>query len=519
MKLPKLAINNYNFTLVVFVLMLIAGVISFFNMPRTENPSIYIPGTSVVVIYPGASPNDLEQLIAIPIEEAVNELDDIERINTYIRDGIVSVNIEFDFNVVAKEKYDEVVSKINSIKSTLPEEIFDIYTVQWTSTDVEILQLALISESATYSELDKLSERLKKKIEKAYGVKKVEIHAIPEQEVRISINMEKMALMNISLDHVINSIKSYNANIPGGAIKLADKTFNIKTSGPYENLKDIENTVVHSFQGKTVYLKNIADISFKDEDLKYFARFKGKKAVFVTVKQKADLNIFKIMDEINPIIDEYQSGLDENVQLFKVFDQSQTVEKRINNFLSNLSQGVILVGLLILLTIGFKSSLIIIIAIPLSIIMGLAIVDYMGYGMQQISVAGLVIALGLLVDNSIVMIENITRFIKLGHKPKEAAVLGASEIGWPIISATITTILAFIPIIMMPNEAGMFIRSLPVTIIATLTVSLLIALTLSPLIASLTIKAKDFKNKTNKNITNFTSYINKFIEGPYRKTL
>ena len=210
--------------------------------------------------------------------------------------------------------------------------------------------------------------------------------------------------------------------------------------------------------------------------------------------------------------------MESNVQLYTVFDQSLSVEKRINGFLSNLIQGIILVGLFILLALGFRSSLIIIIAIPLSILIGLAVVDYSGYGLQQISIAGLVIALGLLVDNSIVMVENITRHIKLGHSPREAAVLGASEIGWPIISSTVTTLLAFIPIIMMPNEAGEFIRSLPVTIIATLSVSLLIALTLSPLIASLVIKNKDFEKK-DKNRISFPNLLVKFIEGPYRRTL
>src|SRR3989304_5411161 len=286
MKLPKLAVYNYNFTIVVFILLLIAGLLSFFNMPRIENPSIYIPGSSVIVIYPGASPNDLEKLVAIPIEEAVNEIDDIDRINTYIRDGIVSVAVEFDFNTDAKDKYDEVVSKINSIKNSLPSEIFDISVLRWSSTDVNMMQLALVSDNLSYNKLDRYAENLKRKIEKSFGVKKVEIHAVPEREVRVSVDLEKMAMMNIGLEQVMNAINSYNANIPGGAIKLSGKTFNIKTSGSYENLEDIENTVIHSYQGQIIYLKNIAEVSFKDEDLKYIARFKGKRAVFLAVMQK-----------------------------------------------------------------------------------------------------------------------------------------------------------------------------------------------------------------------------------------
>ena len=518
MRLPKLAIQNYNFTIVLFILLLIIGLSSFLNMPRMENPAIYIPGASVTVIYPGASPNDLEKLVAMPIEEALNEIDDIDRINTTIIDGITSVMVRFDFDTDAKEKYDEVVSKVNSIKGDLPAQIFDIITSRWTSTDVQILQYALVSEQLSYYELHEYADNLKKKIEKSYGVKKVEIHAIPDRQVRISIDLEKMAMMNIGLNQVMDAMQSYNANIPGGAIDVAGKTFNIKTSGPYETLDDIRNTVIQSYQGKIIYLKNIADVDYKDEDIKYMARFKGNRAAFVTVMQKDDINIFKIMEGINPLVEEYKSNLENNVELYSVFDQSQTVDDRISSFLSNLIQGIILVGLLILLSLGLRSSIIIIIAIPLSILIGLAVVDFSGYGLEQISIAGLVIALGLLVDNSIVMIENITRHIKMGYKPKEAAHLGASEIGWPIVSATLTTVLAFIPIIMMKNEAGDFIRSLPITIIATLTVSLIIALTLSPLVASLVIK-NDFNNEKVHHNFKFSDWLKRFIEGPYRKTL
>ncbi len=520
MRLPKLAINNYIFTLVVFILVTIAGLLSFINMPRTENPSIYIPGTTIFVINPGVNPADLEQLIALPLEEGINELDDIKKVSTTCWNGVVAISVEFNYGTNAKEKYDDVVSKINDIKSDLPPDIFDILTIRWSSTDVVIMQLALTSEDASYAELDKLSDDLKRKLERSFGIKKVDVHALPKQEIRISIDMEKMAQMNIPLNMVINSVNSYNANIPGGSIKLSDKYFTLKTSGSYSNIEDIKNTVVSSYMGKIVHLKEIAEVKYDYEDQQYFARFKGKRAVFLSLEQKADINIFKINKKLIPIIEDYRMELGDNISLDVVFDQSKNVQHRISNFMSNLTQGVILVGLVILFILGIKSSIIVIIAIPLSIIIGLGVVDYTGYGLQQISIAGLVIALGLLVDNSIVMIENIARYIKMGYKPKDAAIAGASEIGWPVISATATTVLAFIPIIMMPDTPGEFIRSLPVTITATLTVSLFIALTITPLVASLLLKPNGIKkiedNNENRKKINF---LDRFVEGPYRKAL
>ena len=229
MRLPRLSIDNYQFTLIIFFLLLFAGIRSYLTMPRTENPDIVMPGVSVITIFPGASPIDMEELIVSPIEEAINELDDIKRINTSIIDGVASIAVEFDFSTNADKKYDDVVQKVNGIKNDLPEGILDLKMIQWTSSDVAMLQLAMISDKVTYRELENQADKLKKDIEKIRGVKKVEIIACPEQEVRISLDLEKMAQMNISIDQVANALVSSNANIPGGSIKLGEKNFSIKT--------------------------------------------------------------------------------------------------------------------------------------------------------------------------------------------------------------------------------------------------------------------------------------------------
>jgi len=172
MLIPKLAIDNYRFTILLFILFTIAGINSYLFMPRTENPEMTVPGASVYTIYPGANPNDLEELVAIPIEETLNELDDIISINTFIRDGVTITSVEFDFNTNASKKYDEVVRQVNSIKNKLPEEVYSIETFRWSSSDVVMLQLGLVSETASFNALKDEAEKLKKDIEKLNGVKK-----------------------------------------------------------------------------------------------------------------------------------------------------------------------------------------------------------------------------------------------------------------------------------------------------------------------------------------------------------
>ncbi len=513
MKLPKYAIDNYQFTIMIFILLVIAGLTSYVTMPRTENPIIFMPGASVVVIYPGANPNDLEQLIAIPIEEAVNELEDIKNLETTLRDGFVSVAVEFVYGTNAKEKYNDVVDKINDIKNKLPQDIYSIETMQWSSGDVNILQLALVSDSAEYYELEDAADKLKKDIEKVNGIRKVELFACPEREIRVSLDIDKMAQMNISIDQVANAIMSNNANIPGGSLDIGNRNFTIKTSGAYDNPDEIKNTVVSSYNGQLIYLKHIATVQFDYEDQDYIGRYMGHRSVFLVAGQKDAVNIFDIMDDVNPVIERHRESLKPDIQLLTVFDQSEFVDERINGFLKNLFQGILLVGAVILFALGIKSSIIVILAIPFSFLTGIAFVDYAGFGLQQISIAGLVVALGLLVDNSIVVIENINRFIKDGHPPKEAAYLATRQIGWPVVSATVTTVLAFIPIMMMQNDAGEFIRSLPVTITAALTMSLLIALTITPLVASLVLK------KPEKEKFSLSEWLRHLVEGPYRRIL
>jgi len=216
MKLPKIAIDNSHFTIVLFVLLTLVGISAYLTMPRTEDPPIDIPGATVVAIYPGANPIDLEQLIATPIEESINELEDIKVMETTIKDGLVLTNVEFTFSSDADEKLDEVIRQVNNIRNKLPDDIYDLSVTKWSSSDVVILHQALSSRISEFYELEKEAEKLKKDIEKVYGVRKVEIMAYPEQEVRVSLDMEKMARMNISLDNVANAIKSNNANIPGG---------------------------------------------------------------------------------------------------------------------------------------------------------------------------------------------------------------------------------------------------------------------------------------------------------------
>ena len=484
MRLPGIAINNSRFTIMVVILLALFGVNAIVNMPKSEDPPVSKPGSSIFVIYPGAGPEDLEQLVIDPIEEALNELDDIKSINSRCEDGLATVAIEFLAGSDPDEKFSDVNEKINSVSSQLPPEIVRLETMKWSISDTNFMQLALTSDSAGYRELEKYADRLKRKLSRVPNIKRAKILGFPEQEIRVSLNLEKMAHMKIPLNRVLGVIQTANQNIPGGTVDSGGRRFNVKTSGSFESLREIENTVVHTEGTKVVYLRDIATVSLDYEDPKHVARFQKIPAVFVTVTQKENTNIFAIMEKLEPLVEEFGSTLPPSIQLYTVHDQSESVDTRLRDFFINLVQGILLVGIVIFLAIGIRGSLIVMTAIPLSLLIGLGFLYLSGYGLQQISIAGMVITLGLLVDNAIVVTENISRFRSMGANRLEAAVKGTSQIGWAIVSATATTVLAFLPIAMMQDVSGEFIRSKPLTVIYTLSASLLIALAVTPLMST-----------------------------------
>ncbi|MFC2089553.1 efflux RND transporter permease subunit [Bacteroidota bacterium] len=526
MRLPKLSIENTAFTWMLFIMLLIFGVRAYMVMPRTENPTVLIPGATIIAVMPGASPVDIEKLVALPIEDAINELEDVNQISTSISDGYVTVSVEFDYGTDPKDKYDEVVQQFNTIRSDLPEEVAQTRIWRWSSSDAAMLQMALVSDSASFRDLRRNAETLQTKIEKVESVRSVNIIALPEEEIHIILDFRKMARVNTSINMVANAIVSNNANIPGGEVEIGMTSLNVKSTGSYVDVEEIRNTVVNSYQGRLIYLKNIATVDFGYQDLKYLARFGGDhesgertsaiRGIFLTVNQKEDYNVLQSSEEIEPILEEFRRSLPEGLQLEMVFNQPVKVRNRINNFMMNLLQGIILVGIIIFLSLGFRSSIVVIIAIPLSIIIGLGFLDLAGFGLEQISIAGLIVALGLLVDNSIVMVENIDRYMLQGHKRKEASYKAASEIGWPIVTATLTTVFAFIPIAAMPDQAGEFIKSLPVTIALTLSISLLIALTLTPTITASFYKERVQDSERKRGIRRLLKWI---IEKPFRTSL
>ncbi|MFN3996529.1 efflux RND transporter permease subunit [Algoriphagus sp.] len=496
MRISDFAVKNYQFTLVIFMMTVAVGLTTFFNMPRSEDPVIESPQFPVIVIYPGASPEDMEELIVDPLEKVIYGLEDIKRIKTEIKDGVAVLVVEYNYNEDVNEKYQELVREVNTLRPELPKDIFSIKINKVRPSDVNILQIALISENASRENLKKYGDRLKDELEKITELKKVDLFGIPNQIVRVDLKLDQIAEMNIPINAIIGNIQSELSNIPGGQIDAGSKSFNVKTSGNYTSAEEIAETIIYSVQGKSIQLKDVAEVRNDFEDTKHITRLNGYRSIFVTAALKEGNNISNVQEKYLWAIERVKSELPENIDLIIAFDQADYVNKRLNGLGFDF---LIAIGLVFitLLPLGNRASIIVMISIPLSLAIGLVLLNALGFGLNQLSIVGLVVALGLLVDDSIVVVENIERWIREGFSKKEAALKATKQISLSVVGCTVTLIIAFLPLVFLPEGSGDFVRSLPMAVIMSVLASMLVSLTIIPFLSTWMLKDKgaDHSNK------------------------
>lgn len=496
MKISEYAVKNYQFTLVLFVMAIVLGVTTLFTMPRSEDPEIQAPQYPVVVIYPGTSPKDMEELVVDPIEKRIAELEDIKRIKTVINDGVAVINVEYKYESDVEEKYQEMVREINSLRQDLPPDILSIDVNKISPADVNVLQLALLSENASKESLRKQAEDLQERLEKIPALQKVKIAGLPDRLVRIDILTEKLAQLHIPLNAIMGSLQSEIANIPGGRVSAGGKSFNIKTSGNYQSLEEIANTIVYSVNGTNVRLGDIATVRFDYEETKHITRINGHRCVLVNAAQKPGFNISETQKLYLPVIAAFKETLPANIELVDHFDQAENVNTRLSGLGKDFIIAILLVAIT-LLPLGGRAAVVVMISIPLSLAIGLVMLNYLGYNLNQLSIVGLVVALGLLVDDSIVVVENIERWLREGYSKLDATLLATKQIGLAVIGCTATLIIAFMPLIFLPEAAGDFIRSLPMAVICSVIASMVVSLTIIPFLSSRILKQHGGQHQGN----------------------
>ncbi|MEO6526491.1 MAG: efflux RND transporter permease subunit [Gemmatimonadaceae bacterium] len=483
MRITELSVQRWQLTVLGFLMLVTLGVSSWLTIPRAEDPTFPAPIYTVVAVYPGAGPTDLEQLVVDPVEEKLRGLDRVKKVTASARDGLATITVEFDPSVDADRKFDEVQREVNALRPTLPADLRSVTVEKYSSAEVNILQVALVSDVAPFVQMEQLAKKLEDRISAVSGVRDTQVWGYPEREVKVALDLGRLAQTGIPAGRVLQAIAADAGNIPGGSVDLGARRMNVKTHGAYESVEQVRQTVVGAAGGQLARLRDVAEVEWGYADPGHDARLDGHRAVWITATQQVGVNVERVRDAAWREMDAFEKTLPASITLRRPFDQAQNVRTRLGRLTEDFSIAILLV-LLTLVPLGWRAAVIVMISIPLSLAVGVTLLSLTGFSINQLSIVGAVIALGLLVDDSIVVVENISRFRREGHGRVDAAILGVKQISTAVLGCTAALILAFVPLLFLPGLPGRYIRSLPATVIFTVLASLLVSLTIVPWLAS-----------------------------------
>jgi len=508
------AVRRWQFTLVAFIALAALGIHSLFTIPKAEDPTFPMATFAIAAILPGATPTDVERLVVDPLEAKLKTLDDVKTIKTEIEDGLAVIRIEFRAGVDADKKRDAVLRETNALRPTLPPELVRLDVHQFNASKVNVAVVALVSDHASYRDLDIQARALRRRLENRPGVGDVETAGLPKQEVSVALDLDRMVALGVSPNELLTAIGAESANVPAGSVEAGSRRFNVKTSGDYASVDEIRTTVVRSAAGSAIRVADVATVELRAAPASPIARFDGKRAVLIAANQRDGQNVFEVKKGIDAEVDAFAAGLpaSSGIRLVRGFDQSKNVEHRLGGFTRDFGLAILLV-LVTLLPLGWRASIIVMVSIPLSLAIGLFFLETAGFSINQLSIVGFVLALGLLVDDSVVVVENITRHLRAGASPRDAAVRATRQITVSVLGCTATLLFAFLPLLALPGTAGQFIRSMPVAVVFTIGASLLVSLTIVPFLSSrLLVPESEHGNVFYRAMT-------WAIEGTYRRVL
>ncbi len=491
--ITRFFIERWQFTLILFIMLFALGVANVQSIPKSEDPIVQFPGVGVFVVLPGADAEQMERLVAIPIETALNGLEDIDNINSNSSAGLATIGVNFTYGVDPEKKYDEVVRELNVVRPSLPQGVTLVRADRANPAQTNIVQMALVSETAPIRQMEGYAREMRDAIERAPGVQAAEIWGVPAAEVRVTPDLDKLSAYQLPLGALTEALEREGADLPIGAVESTGRRFNVEATGAFDSLDEIRNVVLRSAGAATVKVGDVAEVGWTNDETTHVTRYNGQRALFVTARAKLGETIFDVMDGVKKQVDAFEPRLPPEIKLQRGFDQSETVAHRLNSLGRDFGIAIALV-LLTLLPLGLRASLIVMVSIPFSFAIGVTILNLMGYSLNQLSIAGFVLALGLLVDDSIVVTENISRHLREGMTPREAALSGVKEINVAVLGCTAALLLAFVPLLNLPESAGDFTRSLPMAVVCTIAASLFVALSVIPFLASRLLPRKNHGN-------------------------
>ena len=489
-KATTIALKNRTSVLLLTVAVVIMGMVSYSSLPKELFPDIYMPIVMVQTPYPGNPPVDMENLVTRPLEKELETIKGIKQISSTSYQDFSMIFVEFTSGIEISDALQEVRDAVDKAKSELPDDLPRDPTIQ----DIDFSEFPFIninlSGDFSLDELKLYAEKLEDEFDGIYEVSKVQIQGINEKEVKINADLHKMQAYNLSFTDIENAIAYENMSVSGGEVKVGSTRRSVRTIGEFTNTKEIENIIVKSEDQQPVYLRDVATVVYGYEEPTSITRLDGKPVVSLQVVKKSGENLLSATAQIEDILStaKQKSIIPDNMKVTITNDQSKNIKKQLNNLENSMIISMLFVVIVLFFFLGTRNSLMVGMAIPLSMFLSFSVLGMLGYKINMMVLFGLILALGMLVDNAIVVVENIYRFLSLGYKKMEAAKLAVGEVAIPIIASTLTTLAAFIPLAFWDSIMGEFMKFLPITLIIVLTSSLFVALVLIPVFAVLLAK-------------------------------
>ncbi len=495
------AIKQRKITLFFAILAAIYGAYSYYLLPKQENPDVAAPVAMITTVYVGASPAEIEQLVTKPIENAVSEVVGYKQVESWSANSCSIVLLTLQNGANPEKSWSDLRQKLGDIKNKLPKNCKHPM-IEARIIETPGIIIALYGKNYSYEQLENYANTYKRTLSDIEGVSKVDINGKVEKEVVLKTNITALNLMGISLEELGQVVESNNLQFPSGNIKTKNGDIAVRVPGYFNSLNEIEQTTVHATKDKKCISKvgDFAKASFELQEGSKKLKQNGQNAVLLSVFFQPSENILIIGKDVRKELDKVKAGFPNDLKVDEVIFQPQDVGDSVNNFMLNVIEGIILVIIVVFIGMGFRNALVVSTAIPLSILLTFIIMPVWDIKIHQISLAALIISLGMLVDNVIVISDAVQVRLDEGMDKIKAACEGAKTTAIPILAATLTTVAAFSPLLSIPGASGDFLKSIPQIVIISLSASFIVAMLVSPAMTVLVFKANKSgaRGKTEK---------------------
>jgi multidrug efflux pump subunit AcrB len=479
MLITDIAIRNRTTVAVLGFIIIVMGVYSYLTLPREAFPDVPIPYILVTTTYEGVSPEDVETSVTMKIEKELNGVRGVKEVRSSSAEGLSMISVEFTPDVPSDVALQRVRDRVDMAKGELPEDAKDPVIKEINLAEFPIM-LVSISGDVSPVQLKEIADNLQDILEAVPGVLKVDVLGALEREIRLEFDPDRVASYNLTIPEILALIPSENVNISAGGLETQGTKFNVRVPAEFVSPGEVDHLLLAVRNGKPIYLADVAVVRDAFKDRTSYSRLNGADNVTLSVQKRVGANVVQVSDAIKNIVEAAQQRVLGAVKFDITFDMSNYIRNMVADLENNMASGLILVVGILVLFLGWRSSTIVSLIIPFSMLASFFLLQALGYTLNMIVLFSLILALGMIVDTAIVVVENIYRHIQLGLPRLEAAIAGTREVAWPVTSSTLTNIASFVPMIFWPGMMGSFMKYLPITVMVVLGSSLFVGLVFNP---------------------------------------